>query len=213
MVSRAKKVRKNKTTRIRKKLMVIGTEGDNKTEEIYFREIERMQNEFHIVFALGNETDPVSIVKNTIKTKNKEDISTRRGDVAIAVFDLDAEEKKKSQLLEAKKLTESGQVCLVTSNPCFEVWYLEHFGFSSRPFASSNEVIKELLRHYPKYQKNRCDFELFYPLTEKAINNCKLLNEFHAHNGAESIREFNNPRTDIYRIVDTLIGKKDLVQE
>ena len=210
MVSRAKKVKKNKITRNRKKLMIIGTEGNNKTEENYFREMEHMQNEFHLVFTTGNETDPVNIVKNTIKTKNKEDISIKRGDVAISVFDLDVDEKKKPQLLEAKKLADNGHVRIITSNPCFEVWYLEHFGYSSKPFTSSNDVIKLLTKYCPRYQKNQCDFELFYPLTDKAIHNCKLLDEFHKNNGTDGIEEFNNPRTDVHRIVEVLIGSQSL---
>ena len=209
MVKRAKQVRKNKTTRIRKKLMVIGTEGSNKTEEIYFREMERRQNNYHVLFVPGNETDPVNIVKNTIRAKKKEALSINQGDIAVSVFDLDVEEKKKQQLYEAKKLAENENVRIVTSNPCFEVWYLEHFGYTSKSFQNSTEVIKDLVKHCPKYQKNSCEIELFYPLTEVAIRNCRLLSEFQKNHGSETIEEFNNPRTDVFKVVELLIDDKN----
>ena len=210
MVIKAKRVKKNKTTRVRKKLLLAGTEGNNKTEKIYLREMERRQNDYHILFAPGNETDPVNIVKNTIRAKNKEALSSKKGDIAISVFDLDAEEKKKPQLSEAKRLAEKGNVQIITSNPCFEVWYLEHFGYTSKNFQNSSEVIKDLVKHCPRYQKNSCDFELFYPLTEVAIENCKLLKEFHENHGFEVIDEFNNPRTDVYKVVELLFdGSKE----
>jgi hypothetical protein len=74
MVIKAKRVKKNKTTRVRKKLLLVGTEGNNKTEKIYLREMERRQNDYHILFAPGNETDPVNIVKNTIRAKKQRSI-------------------------------------------------------------------------------------------------------------------------------------------
>lgn len=209
MVNRAKKVRKNKTTRVRKKLLIIGTEGKNKTEVLYFKEMERKQNSCHIIFASGNETDPVNIVKNTIRAVSKEGIVPSKGDSAFSVFDLDVDENKKIQLLEAARLAEKGKVQIITSNPCFEVWYLEHFGYTSKPFSNSGEVIKDLIKHCPKYMKNQCDIELFYPLTGMAIKNCKTLNEFHKKHSTANDLEFENPRTDVYLIAELLTGNEE----
>ena len=41
MVKRIKKVTKGKVTRERKKIIVVGTEGQNKTEVLYLRELEK----------------------------------------------------------------------------------------------------------------------------------------------------------------------------
>ena len=205
MVSRAKKVRKNKITKFRKSLLVIGTEGDNKTEELYFRELERKQGKYHVIFARGNETDPVNIVKNTAKAAKKEEISIKKGDLAISIFDLDVDRKKVEQLLEAKKTADAGKINIFTSNPCFEVWYLEHFSYTSKYFSNSEDVIKELVKQCPNYQKNTCDIDLFYPLTKNAIQNCVLLEEHHRKYGSEKTEEFNNPRTDIYKLVQKMI--------
>lgn len=51
MVKRIKKVTKGKVTRERKKIIVIGTEGQNKTEVLYFRELEKKQDGYHCIFA------------------------------------------------------------------------------------------------------------------------------------------------------------------
>ena len=203
MVKRIKKVTKGKVTRERKKIIVIGTEGQNKTEVLYFRELEKKQDGYHCIFARGNETDPVKIVRNTAKKVKEENLSFKAGDMAISVFDLDVDEAKYLQLQEAKTIAEKKSIQIITSNPCFEIWYLEHFGFSTKPFSSSSAVVKELERQLPGYNKNHCDIEVLYPNTEQAIKNCERLDKFHSDN-METV-ETANPRTDIYKVVKILV--------
>ncbi len=205
MVKRIKKVTKGRVTRERKKIIIIGTEGKNKTEVLYFRELEKKQDRYHCIFAPGNETDPVKIVRNTAKKAREEKLSLKEGDMAISVFDLDADESKGSQLKEAKENAIKKNISIVSSNPCFEVWYLEHFGYTTKPFSSSAAIIKEVEKMIPGYQKNTCDFELLYPKTETAIINCEKLDLYHEDNS--EINEFANPRTDVYKVVRAIIGK------
>ena len=47
MVKRIKKVTKGKVTRERKKIIVVGTEGQNNTEVMYRREMEKKQKKYH----------------------------------------------------------------------------------------------------------------------------------------------------------------------
>ncbi len=208
MVKRIKKVTKNRATRRRKKLIIIGTEGFNKSEILYLHELEKKQEEYHFLFAHGNETDPVKIVRNTERMARIEEISYEEGDMAFSLFDLDLDSAKEKQLKKAKELALKNNIKLITSNPCFEIWYLQHFGFTSKPFASCNAVVKELLKKLPKYQKNYCDIDTFYPLTEEAIYNCKRLIEFHKNNGVRS--EFANPITGVYKIAEILFHKEDV---
>lgn len=203
MVKRIKKVTKGKVTRERKKIIYIGTEGKNKTEVLYFRELEKKQNKYHCIFAQGNETDPVKIVRNTARKVKEEELSLKKGDLAISVFDLDANRAKYLQLMEAKAIAEEKNIQIIVSNPCFEIWYLAHFGFSTRPFSSSSTVIKELEKYLPGYQKNRCDIEVLYPKTKDAIKNCERLEKYHIDNNGNV--ETANPRTDIYRVIKILI--------
>lgn len=205
MVKRIKKVTKGKVTRKRKKIIVIGTEGKNKTEVLYFRELEKKQNRYHCIFAQGNETDPVKIVRNTAKKAKEEELSFKEGDMAISVFDLDIDETKISQLKEAKEDARKKNIIIITSNPCFEVWYLEHFGYTTKPFANSMSVVKEVEKNIPGYRKNTCDFELLYPRTEEAIKNCEKLDMYHVDNNITD--EFANPRTDMYKVVRAIISE------
>ena len=203
MVKRIKKVTKGRVTRERKKIIVIGTEGQNKTEVLYFRELEKKQNRYHCIFAQGNETDPVKIVRNTARRVKEEELSFKEGDMAISVFDLDLDEAKYLQLQEAKAVAGKKNIQIITSNPCFEVWYLEHFGFSTKPFSSSSAAVKELEKKLPGYQKNNCDFELLYPKTKDAINNCERLDKYHTDNS--DVTEMANPRTDMYKVIKDII--------
>lgn len=93
----------------------------------------------------------------------------------------------------------------MSSNPCFEVWYLEHFGYTTKPFVNSAEVVREVERKIPGYRKNICDFELLYPQTKAAIVNCEKLDMYHADNNVAG--EFANPRTDMYKVVRIIIGE------
>lgn len=207
MVKRIKKVVKGKVTRERKKIIVIGAEGNNKTEVLYFRELEKKQNKYHCIFAHGTETDPVNIVRNTIRKAHEEELSFRDGDKAISIFDLDVDDSKQAQLKKAKDNAEKANVDIATSNPCFEVWYLEHFGYTSKPFASSTAVVRELEKKIPGYRKNTCNFEVLYPKTKEAISNCEKLDMYHAGNNATG--EFANPRTDIYKVVRVIVNGGD----
>ena len=68
MVRRANRKSKGRPYKEERKIVLIATEGINKTEQSYFSEFNRIQSEYHIVFASGNSTDPVRIVKDAIRT-------------------------------------------------------------------------------------------------------------------------------------------------
>ena len=209
MVKRIKKTVKNRPTRERRKLVVVGTEGNNKTEELYFKELEKIQSKFHFIFAKGNETDPVKIVRNTANRAKIEELSYKDGDKAVSVFDLDLDTDKIPQLIAAKNIADKKNVTIYPSNPCFEVWYLEHFEYTSKLFHSSNEVIRELEKYLPNYKKNYCDFDILYPRTENAIDNCKKLDKHHRDVGTNTSIEFANPSTSIHTLIEVLMEKQN----
>lgn len=204
MVKRIKKSVKNRPTRERKKIIVVGTEGDNKTEELYLRFIEKKQSRYRFLFAPGNETDPENIVHNTAKKAKEEELSYKNGDMAISIFDLDLDLAKEGKLKKAKESAASKGIILCTSNPCFEVWFIEHFGYTSKPFTSSSEVVKCLKKLMPDYCKNLTDYEQIYARTQNAVANCMLLAEHHMKDGAQNLQEFNNPQTEVYKLIQIL---------
>ena len=124
--------------------------------------------------------------------------------MAISIFDLDADESKGSQLKEAKEIAGKKSISIVSSNPCFEIWYLEHFGYTSKQFSSSAELIRELKKHIPEYSKNKSSFEILYPLTSAAVSNCMKLDEHHMQSDPGGLSEFSNPRTDVYKLVEII---------
>ena len=136
-------------------------------------------------------------------SQKKQDLM--KGDLAFCVFDLDADSTKESCFKCAKTMAETAKITIISSNPCFEIWYLEHFGYSNRPYSNSRKVIEELQKHVPQYMKSRCDFERYYPLTHNAVINCQKLDKHHLNYGYLATVEFSNPRTDVYKIVQILL--------
>ena len=68
--------------------------------------------------------------------------------MAVSIFDLDVDESKKTQLEKAKEDARKKNIIIVSSNPCFEVWYLEHFGYTTKPYVSSDEVVRDLEKEF-----------------------------------------------------------------
>lgn len=54
MVRNIKEFKKNKPTRERKVLVIVGTEGKNKTEQLYLKEFEKTQRKYHFIFTKGD---------------------------------------------------------------------------------------------------------------------------------------------------------------
>lgn len=73
MVRKANK--KVKTPRrSERKVLLIATEGNNKTETNYFRFFNNRQSEYRIQMASGNNTDSIKIVEDLIRAARKEDL-------------------------------------------------------------------------------------------------------------------------------------------
>ena len=84
MVRRATKKDSQSKKRQTKKILVLAAEGSNKTEKTYFNEFNAKQNEFRIIHARGNNTDPVKIVQDAINTAAREEVDYKYGDRAAA---------------------------------------------------------------------------------------------------------------------------------
>ena len=201
MVKSIKKVVKARPTRERRKIIVVGTEGNNKTEETYLRSLEKKQSKYHFIFANGNDTDAVNIVNNTIKKARTEGISYRNGDFAVSMFDLDTEKSKENQFMKAKVIAECKNIMLITSNPCFELWFLEHFCFTTKPFDGSGSLIKELKSFIPNYTKNLGVFDVLYSKLKDAIVNCERLDKYHQASRINEQLQLCNPQTEVYKLV------------
>ena len=87
----------------------------------------------------------------------QKDLDLKSGDLVYAVFDTDVGKEK--QIEKTRKIAKNEKVGLILSNPCFELWLLMHFTFSTKSYSNNKAVCDELMRKWPKYKKNINSFE------------------------------------------------------
>ena len=196
--------KRNRQNRKEKPLMIITAEGKNETEARYFNNFKTADCPYIIKFhKAGHLTDPTKLAESIRKRWDKEEADVRAGDMAFVVVDLDNNEDKAKEIqqLEARKRVEK----FIVSNPCFEVWYLLHYEYSTRSYINADAVIKELRKHYPEYEKTS---DMYMILKEKmgdAITNSEKLEEFHSIEKHLHSDTGCNPYTDVHKLVKTLI--------
>ena len=205
MVKRAIEIQRKYANRPRRKLIVLGVEGkQNKTEMLYFDELAKRTKNCTFVYA-NSKNDPLGIVNSVIDKAKREEIE--QDDLAIAMFDVDNDESKRKQIVMAENKAKESEynIKVLTSNPCFEIWYLEHFGFTTKPFKDGKDVEKELLKHINNYEKSRCPIEVIYLKTKQAITNVEKLREFNMLNSTEKNEHYYNPSTNVDILVKEII--------
>ena len=206
MVRHTGQKKRGKVSKSRKKILLIGTEGKNKTEKNYFGHFNRMpENDYVIRFSTGNNTDPEGIVDNTIDTVKKEELNFKDGDLAFCVFDTDIGDEKQKQIDAAVIKASKKNVEIILSNPCFEIWFLQHFGYSTKEYKSNGEVLRTLEGFIPEYEKNSDPFVILNPLTAEATRNSKKLEKYHDDLGHRSKSMERNPSTEVYKIIEKII--------
>ena len=195
--------RRNSNSRKRKKIIFIATEGKNKTEKLYFKKYN--SDKVQIRFARGRSTDPVSMLSELLIECKEYGFDSKAGDKAYCVFDSDFVDSKNKQIASADKIAKKNNLSLIVSSPCFEIWYLCHYEYSTKAFGSNEEVISELRKRIPSYDKNKDDmYELLQPKQDKAIENAKKLEEYNLQCGKIPHTVEFIPSTDVYRIIETI---------
>ncbi len=95
---------------------------------------------------------------------------------------------------------------LIVSSPCFEIWYLCHYDYSTKEFCSNEEAIEELRKRIPQYDKSKDDmYELLYPMQDNAITNAKRLENYNLQGGKKLHTVEFMPSTEVYRIIETIM--------
>jgi hypothetical protein len=154
-------------------------------------------------------TDPMSIVRFA----EKELAQDNEYDRAYCVFDRDAHQTYNAALQRARdsEAAKDGRLYIVTSVPCFEVWLLLHFRFSSSPFSTTGKLtagekaLRELLKHWPSYTKGQPDaYEMLADRLETAIKHAKKLEAENRKNGSD------NPATEVHHLVEYLRNLKKI---
>lgn len=197
--------RRNTEKRKRNPFVIIGCEGKNKTEKIYFNNFNSRQ--CIIKFSKGISTDPKGIVQDLINFIKSNEIEIEENDKVYAVFDTDIGQNKQQRIEEAKSLAEENGVEIITSTPTFELWFLLHFGFTTKVFVSNKALQDELAKKIPNYSKSNNTYLAVKGLTEQAIENAKRLEQYQLNEGRALDSENCNPYTGVYKITEELIDR------
>lgn len=197
---RVRKVRKQKSK------ILIAAEGKNKTEKTYFSNFEDGKKLYNITYARGNNTDPLKLVKMLIKEIEELKLDLQDDDVAYCIFDTDVDPNKNKIIEEAIQLAKKNNIKIITSSPCFELWFLLHYDYTTANM-DSEEVIKRLKEYYPKYEKNNNIYPDIIKEIDLAIDRAKKLEKYQTDNNRRTGTVEANPNTEVYKIVEYLMKK------
>lgn len=197
---RVRKVRKQKSK------ILIAAEGKNKTEKTYFSNFEDGKKTYNITYARGNNTDPLKLVKMLIKEIDEIKLDLQDDDVAYCIFDTDVDPNKNKIIEEAIQLAKKNNIKIITSSPCFELWFLLHYDYTTANM-DSEEVIKRLKEYNPKYEKNTNIYPDIIKEIDLAIDRAKKIEKYQIDNNRRIGTVEANPNTEVYKIVEYLMKK------
>lgn len=186
----------------------MAVEGKNKTESNYFQSVASPYVDVRIV--RGNETDPVGMAKRMLYEYEG---NLQDSDYAACLVDSDFDVQKDAQLQAADKLIEQARnkkhqnVHLIQSAPCFEIWYICHFAYTTRNYAKTADVLEELERYIPGYKKGQEQVFLqrLSGNLQKAIRNAKRLEKYCEENRRRPHRVEFMPSTEVYKIFEDFV--------
>lgn len=157
-----------------------------------------------VIHPPGN--DPVSIVRFAIN-QMKEDPEYDRG---YCIFDRDqhANFDEAARTIDISPLGRANRLFAITSIPCFEIWILLHYRYTSGAYSAvagesaCARVIRDIRQHFADYQKgHKTAFMVLAPMLDQAIEHAQRLEK---HNIAT---QSANPATRMHHLVSYL---KDL---
>jgi len=188
---------------------LIVCEGE-KTEPEYLRGLREAceLNPANIVIIPADGNDPVSIVKQAIETCRR---SPAEFDRVFCVFDRNghANYQEALDLVANSPLRRKGILAAITSVPCFEVWVLLHYAYSTAPFVPSGgrsaceNVVAAIRDRLPDYRKAfAAVFDELWPLLDAAVAHGERLALHNRQTGSD------NPATEFHALVKYLRSLK-----
>lgn len=207
MVRKVDQKKRGKVSRKAKKIILIGAEGKNQTERKYFKAFNQVQSEYKIMAGKGNNTDPVGVVEDLLKSAKQEELDLKDGDILACFIDVDFKNGRDQELRAAMKLARQNNISVFLSNPCFEIWYLLHFRYSTKLYGSNEEVIKELGSYISDYSKSKDVYDLIENKIDQALLNTKRLESYHLENGTND-RLKKLPSTEAYKLIEMILEKR-----
>ena len=194
---KAELLRRRRAMKASYDVILIVCEG-GKTEPNYFTELKkafRLNNANVKICGLGS--DPLRVVNFAIETFRQE----QGFDRVYCVFDRDRHTTYHDALNKVSKtrLGKGSKLFAIPSVPCFEFWLLLHFTCTTKPFDACAEIIKELEKYLPAYQKGNQDiFNKMRDNLDDAITNASSVEKYHKTSGTD------NPSTMVHSLVEYL---------
>lgn len=201
-MGRLEQRKRNTNKRQRKSVVVIGCEGKNKTETIYFKNFS--SRECKIKFSTGIHTNPLGMANDLVEFIKNEDIKTEYGDKMYLLIDTDINQNKQEQIDKAKEICNKNNIELITSTPTFEYWYILHFCYTTKIYQSSEQVKNEMKNKIENYSESMNVYPIIKHKTDDAIKNAKKLEDFQMKNGQDLNNENCNPYTGVYKVIEEL---------
>ncbi len=200
--------KRNTHDRIRKPMIFIGAEGNNKTEKLYFqaygRQIEKKFN-----FDTTGFTDPEHMVGSLKNYMKENEFNSELGDKAYCLIDMDTDPSKNDQIAHADILASNNHIQVIASSPCFEVWYLCHHQCSTKLYNSNDEVIEDLEKLMPGYSKGKDDmFKITQDALQVAVKNAEYLEQECVKRRYKKHTVEFSPSTEIYKVIRETGGIK-----
>lgn len=157
----------------RKKVIVFAYEGkNNKTESQYFSHFSPTNHDYIIKAFPSGVTDPRNML-STVKRKRSRFDYHANEDLTFIFMDGDCDKRKIDLINELKKKLPK-DIKIVLSNPCFELWFLNHFVFVGKEFLTNDEFFKELDKYIENYDKNKDYYMTLLPKLKTAIKNSNI---------------------------------------
>ncbi len=190
--------RKKPSRKENKKILIVCE--DSKSSLLYLdklRKFHSISSKDIVILSPNSRSAPCNLIEYGKKKLEKE-----RFDIIYFVFDRDKHTTYDNTLDMIKELDIKAYA--ITSNPCFELWYLLHFKYNTRSFSDCGELIKELKKEpeFNDYRKGDKDCRFFEKIQSKiqcAIENSEKLSKDKDILGKKHHR---NPTTYVYELVE-----------
>lgn len=194
------RLRERRIRRKRNSIIVFNAEGNNKTEKLYFSNFSSRNT--RIECAKGNSTDPKAMLNELISYCKENDIKKEYGDKLYLFIDTDLNNDKIEQIQSIKDKCDKYGIEIILSIPTFEIWYLNHFRYSTSQYMNSQEVIKDLNYYINGYSKSINYFDLLEEKIDVAISNSKKLADYQCNNNNLEDECYWNPYTSVHKAVE-----------
>ncbi len=180
------------------KLILVVCEG-GKTEPKYFKGLRtKWKLSKFSVEILGREcgSAPISVVNEAVRLDK--DNNEIRYDEIWCVFDREGVRNKPASYDEAVDKAKANKLKLAISAPCFELWYLLHYKYTTRSFDTCRDIVKELKKHIPKYSKSEDYTDELENRLAEALRNAKHLRKDNERTDRD------RPSTDVDKLVNSI---------